>query len=218
LIELALVLAIVGLLLGMLIVPLNTQVDQKRVNDTEKQMALITEAILGFAVANGRLPCPATPNTANTTAGAGLENKPGSDCTLAEGVVPWTALGVPETDAWGRRFSYRVTAEFANDATGGLQATFALADLGSITVTGPGGAVNIASNVVATVVSHGKNGAGAYQISGVRLPVGAGDEGENSDADNTFVSRIHDPVFDDLIAWVSPNVLKSKMVAASRLP
>ena len=88
LVELAVVLAIIGLLLGMLIVPLNTQVDQQRINDTQKQTNLITEAILGFAVANGRLPCPATPGTANTVAGAGLEDKPGAACGLTEGVVP----------------------------------------------------------------------------------------------------------------------------------
>ena len=89
LIELAIALAIIGLLLGMLIVPLNTQVDQQRMNDTQKQLNLITDAILGFAVANGRLPCPAAPGVASVTAGAGLESKPAAACALTEGVVPW---------------------------------------------------------------------------------------------------------------------------------
>jgi prepilin-type N-terminal cleavage/methylation domain-containing protein len=221
LIELAIVLAIVGLLLGMLIVPLNTQVDQQRINDTQKQLATITEAILGFAVANGRLPCPATPGTASTTAGAGLENKGVPTCNITEGVVPWATLGLPETDAWGRRFTYRVTGALADDPTGGLQASFALTDTGNITITSGGAApVNVANNVAAVVVSHGKNGLGAYQQNGAQIAGAAGDELKNADADpgGIFVSKLPDPAFDDLVAWVSANVLKSRMVAANRLP
>jgi prepilin-type N-terminal cleavage/methylation domain-containing protein len=217
LIELAIALAIIGLLLGMLMVPFNTQVDQQRTGDTQRQLHLISEALMGFALANGRLPCPAAPNIANTTVGAGLENKPGTDCAGAEGVVPWATLGVPEIDAWGRRLTYRVTAEFANDPpVGGMQSTFTLTDIGNLTVTN--GAANIATSIAAVVVSHGKNGAGGYLMDGTRMALGAGDEGENSDGDNTFVSRINAPDFDDLVGWVSPNLVKSRMVAGNRLP
>ena len=216
LVELAIAMAIMGLLIGMMIVPLNTQVDQQRTNDTQKQLNLITEAILGFAIANGRLPCPATPGTANTTAGAGLENKGVPACNLTEGVVPWATLGLTETDGWGRRFTYRVTPAFADDPTGGLQASFALTDTGNITVTS--GGVNIATNVAAVIVSHGKNGFGAYQTNGTQLAGAAGDELENADADATFVAKLPEPAFDDLVIWVSANVLKSRMVAANRLP
>lgn len=217
LIELTISLAIIGLLLGMLMVPFNTQVDQRRTGDTQRQLQLVSEALMGFAVANGRLPCPAAPNVANTTVGAGLEDKPGTDCAGAEGVVPWATLGVPETDAWGRRLTYRVTAEFANDPpVGGMQATFTLTDNGSLTVTN--GAANIATSIAAVVLSHGKNGAGGYLVDGTRMALGTGDEGENSDVDNTFVSRTHAPDFDDLVGWVSPNLVKSRMVAGNRLP
>jgi prepilin-type N-terminal cleavage/methylation domain-containing protein len=219
LVELAVALAVIALLLGMLVVPLGTQVDQSRINDTQKHANLVVEAILGFAVANGRLPCPAAPTTPNTTAGAGLEDKPGTSCTLTDGVVPWATLGVQETDAWGRRYTYRVTAALADDPTGGLQASFALTDNGTITVTSGGATpVTIAANMAAIVVSHGKNGLGGYLTSGAQLPGAADDELENADADGTFVSKLHDPAFDDVLAWVSTNVLKSRMVAASRLP
>jgi prepilin-type N-terminal cleavage/methylation domain-containing protein len=216
LIELAISLAIIGVLLGMLIVPLNAQIDQQRINDTNRQLQLITEAIMGFAVANGRLPCPAAPATASNVANAGTEVKPGAACTLTQGVVPWTTLGVPEADAWGRRFTYRITPIFADNATGGLPATFTLGDNGALTVTN--GAANIATNIVAVTVSHGKNGAGGFLPDGTQMPAGAGDEAENTDADNTFVAKTHDPAYDDLVGWVSPNVLKSRMVAANRLP
>lgn len=218
LVELAVALAVIGLLLGMLIVPLNAQVDQQRIADTQKQLNLIHEAILGFAVTNGRLPCPATPGTASTAAGAGLENKPGAACGLTEGVVPWAALALPETDAWGRRFTYRVTPALADDPAGGLQASFGLADNGNITVKATAGGVDIATNVAAVIVSHGKNGLGAFQTTGVQLAGAATDELENANADGTFVAKLPEPTFDDLVTWVSPNVLKSRLVAANRLP
>lgn len=219
LVEIAVVLVILALLLGMLVVPLNTQVDQQRIADTQKHARTITEAILGFAVANGRLPCPATATTASTAAGAGLENKAGAACGITEGVVPWATLGVQETDAWGQRYTYRVTPAFADDPTGGLQASFQLTDNGGITVTSGGGApITIAANVAAVVVSHGKNGLGGYKSDGTQVAGAAGDELENADNDATFISKPPEPAFDDLIVWVSSNVLKSRMVAAGRLP
>jgi prepilin-type N-terminal cleavage/methylation domain-containing protein len=218
LIELAVALAVIGLLLGMLIVPLSAQVDQQRISDTQKLLNLNTEAILGFAVANGRLPCPATPGTASTAVGAGLENKPAAACGLPEGVLPWATLGVPETDAWGRRFTYRATAAFADNPAGGLQASFLLTDNGDITVKATAAGVDIATNVVAVVVSHGKNGLGAYQTSGVQVAGAAADELENANANATFVNKLPEPAFDDLVVWVSSNLLKSRMVAANRLP
>jgi len=224
LVELAVALAVIGLLLGMLIVPLNSQVDQQRINDTRKQLNLVTEAILGFAVTNGRLPCPALATTASTVSTAGTENRTAPNCNavvggVARGVVPWAVLGLPELDSWGRRFTYVVTASFADDLTGGLQASFTVTDVGNIDVTSGGGTpVIIADNMVAVIVSHGKNEFGAYRTDGTQVTGAAGDELENADADAMFVAKIPEPTFDDLVVWVSPNVLKSRMVAANRLP
>ncbi len=220
LIELAISLAVIGLLLGMLMVPLNAQIEQQRISDTNKELKLAVEAMLGFAVANGRLPCPATATTPSTTAGAGLENTAAcaGATSAVEGVVPWTTLGVAETDAWGHRFTYRVTREFANDPTGGMQATFALTDIGNIDVLGAGGTVIVADNMVAVIVSHGKNGAGAFRTDGSQVLPVTGDEAENADGDNNFITKMPDPAFNDLVAWISPNVIKSRMVAGNRLP
>jgi len=214
LVELAIGLVIIALLLTMMIVPLNAQVDQRRINDTQRQLNLVTDALIGFAVTNGRLPCPATATLANTAANAGVEI--GNCAAGADGVVPWTTLGINETDAWGRRFTYRVTPNFADAPSGGAQSTFTLTDTGTITITN--GATAIANQVVAVIVSHGKNGAGAYQQDGTRLAVGTGNELENANGDNTFVSRTDAPDFDDLVQWLSPAVLKARMVASNRLP
>lgn len=220
LVELAVALAIVGLLLGMLIVPLSTQVDQQRIGDTQRLLDLIREAVIGFAVANGRLPCPATPTTPNTTAGAGTENRVGTACGVPEGVLPWATLGLPETDSWNNRFTYRVTLSFADDPVAGLLASFALTDNGDITINNGviNGSITVASTIPAIFVSHGKNGFGAYRRDGSQVTGAAADELQNANMTTTFVSRIPSPDFDDLIGWVSPNVLKARMVAANRLP
>ena len=215
LVELAVSLVIIALVVGMFVVPLATQFDQQRIAETRTQLEHVREAVIGFALTNGRLPCPATPTTATGAAGAGTENKPGAACGLTEGVLPWSDLGVPEHDVWGRRFTYRVTLAFADDAVG-MQASFLLTDTGNITVTD--GAANIATTLPAIIVSHGKNGFGAFRSDGAQIAGAAGDELENADKDATFVSRTHAPDFDDQLVWVSSHVLKSRMVAANRLP
>lgn len=219
LVELAVSLAIIGLVLGMLVVPLSTQFEHQKIGETQKQLEYIREAILGFAIANGRLPCPAIETTPSAAAGAGAENRSGGACvgagTSMQGVLPWATLGVPETDAWGRRFTYRVTAAFADDPVG-MQASFLITEGGNVLVTN--GATTIGDTIPAIVVSHGKNGLGAFQSNGTQLAGAAGDELENINNNLTFVSRTHAPDFDDVLTWVSANVLKSRMVAANRLP
>src|SRR5574340_426127 len=90
--ELAIVLVIVALLLGGLLVPLTAQVEQRRFRETQKALGEIREALLGFAVVNGRLPCPDT--DAPGTAGYGEENFPCTAPPVAEGYLPWKTLGV----------------------------------------------------------------------------------------------------------------------------
>ncbi len=118
LVELAVALAIIALLLAGALIPLSTQIEVRNAADTQRAMESIREAIVGFAQANGRLPCPADGNIAAGTAGAGTEVLGLNSCFnvggISFGVVPWATLGVPETDAWGRRFSYRVSPAFAD--------------------------------------------------------------------------------------------------------
>ena len=62
LIELAVVLFIVGLMLGGLLTPLATKVEYENINETSIALNEIKESLLGFAIANGYLPCPDTNN------------------------------------------------------------------------------------------------------------------------------------------------------------
>ncbi len=235
LLELAVVMFILALLLSSLLVPLGTQVDQSNISATQKSLDDVEEALIGFALANGRLPCPADPTIATGLPNAGVET---TTCTggAVNGVLPWATLGVNETDAWGRRYTYRVTAIFADAisttfgascpaGTTATQSSFALCSQGDITITD--GSSNIATNIPAVVVSHGKDGYGAYTTLGTQLPTTAAgpDELENTNANATFVSRTYTDnpaatggAFDDIVVWITPNILLNRMVAAGKLP
>ena len=248
LVEVAVALGIIALLLAGALIPLSTQFDVRNVADTQRAMESIREAITGFAQANGRLPCPADGTIAAGGTNPGKELCPNGN---GFGVVPWATLGVPETDGWGRRFSYRVSPIFA-DAMGTTfgctpapvpaptQSSFALCSLGTLTVNTRNESTHafnaIGLMLPAVIISHGKNGFGAYTPGGVTLAAPAGtDEIANANhasAATTFFSRIPTPSrspcsdaagpsfceFDDIVVMISSNTLIARMVAAGRLP
>lgn len=238
LVEMSIVLAIIALLLGGLLPTLSAQRESQRISETRKQMDEIQQALIGYAITNGRLPCPANPAIATGQANAGVEAVTGTTCSnvanyAAAGVLPWATLGVNETDAWGNRYTYRVTAIFADEisantfgggcpgGTTATQSSFALCTSGNLDVNAAAGGTNVAANVPAVIISHGKNGAGAYTQQGTQLPVGSNtDEQENSDGstDNNYVSHTQTPSFDDQVVWLSNNILLNRMVMAGKLP
>lgn len=225
--ELAVVLVIVALLLGGLMIPLSAQQDVRLARETQANLSDIREALLGFLVAKGRLPCPAKADLAASDSNAGKE-----DCSAGHvnGVIPWSDLGVPQLDAWNRRFTYRVTADFMDSpgtttwGGGGCspspapsQASLALCSEGDIEVVQAGGS-SLATKLPAVVLSHGKNGFGAYDSSGSKLADPSdSDEKENADADNRFVVT-ESATFDDFAIWLPMNVAINRLVTTGRLP
>ena len=219
LIEVAMVLMIIALILGGLLPTISAQIEQRRINDTRKQLADIQQALIGFAIVNSRLPCPADGTIATIPGvnnGAGQEK---SNCpnNANGGVLPWVTLGVSETDAWGQRYTYRVTPAFAS-------ATFQLNTSPNLDVglTSSSSDKNIAAGVPVIVVSHGPNGLGAYTpAGGAPISTATGDELDNvaTNNNNHFVS--HDIVqggYDDIVTWLSPYILFNRMIAAGKLP
>lgn len=111
LVELAIVLLIVTLLLGGLLVPLNAQIDQQRTKETQKTLAELKESLLGFAIVNGRLPCPATTASngqesfCTSAAGACIPTSTyqthGKCSNFFDGLVPAAALGITPVNAQG---------------------------------------------------------------------------------------------------------------------
>jgi prepilin-type N-terminal cleavage/methylation domain-containing protein len=122
LIEMAMVLAVLGLLVGGGLMALGPLVERAHMNQTKTNMDQIESALVLFAIRNNRLPCPADGHLTNASVNYGLENggsgapTGGAACgtganpvALAHSVIPWRTLGLDEqysVDGWGNRISY----------------------------------------------------------------------------------------------------------------
>lgn len=218
--ELAVAMFILTLLLGSILVPLATQVEQRQISETQRTMDQAKDALLGHAIAFGYLPCADTDND-------GLENVTGAACTgtsagIAHGNLPWRTLGLAASDAWGNRFRYAVHEDYAR------RTFFTLGtNTSNLRVCEAAGcASDLTSTAVAVLISHGKNGYGATNsASGTPYAAPTGnDELENTDNDRDFVSRVATATgaaageFDDILIWLPRYILFNRMVAAGRLP
>ncbi len=218
LVELAIVLIILALLSGGLMMTLSSQVDQRSYRETQQQLQDIRDALLGYAASHPALdgkpylPCP-------DTDGDGIENRTGNLCASAGGQFPWVTVGFGNQDAWSNRFRYHVTAAFARNDIG-----FTLSTAGTLRVCEQAAcSATLATQLPVIVVSHGRNGLGGTSSTNVANPAAASaDEQENTDADTDFVMHTITPPganeFDDLVIWISPNILYNRMIAAGRLP
>jgi prepilin-type N-terminal cleavage/methylation domain-containing protein len=223
LVEIAIVLLIVGLLLGGMLAPLSSQMEQRRVSDTRRAMEDAREALFGFALRNGYLPCPAISST------NGLEDRTGNLCNKRYGFLPWATLGVSRLDGWDRLMGYTVTPAFANSQNLFTLQTPRDVTIGTRSTSGqliPASAIN---DIPAAIISFGHNGYGATsEQDTVISDAGAGNTDEKTNLQSNGTALImrdtsEDPrapggAFDDMVLWISPNILYNRMVAAQRLP
>lgn len=246
LIELAIVILIMGLILGGLAMPLATQRENARYRESSEQLSDIQKAVEGFAQVNGFLPCPATPASAGAAAGGG------GVCTVQHGFVPATTLNIGGSrnsdnlllDAWGSPLRYSITNSDADadgqwdfTSTGELRDVSMPSLLPDLTVcsTSAGttattcGSTNTTLSTQSPLViySLGRDWpsfSSADQLENVGTSLGGGPSGASYPvaANIVFVSRgrSNQPgaEYDDLVRWVSANSLYSAMVSAGRLP
>lgn len=122
LVEIAVVLFIVGVLIAMAAaVTRGVSAAQKRAL-TATKMAAVDAALMQFVQQQKRLPCPGVGTLASTDNLVGLEGarNGATGCTgnQQNGVVPWRALGLSESDAtdgWDRRLTLRIDPALAAD-------------------------------------------------------------------------------------------------------
>lgn len=225
LIEIAVGLFIVTLILGSILIPIATQVEQKQLSDTQRTMAEIKDALTGYAAANGNLPCPDTGNngTENFNAGTGLCSTIVGN--IATGRLPYVTLGLGNEDLWGNRFTYVINEAFARRAPA---TPFGLAAAGTDVriCTTQACTTTLSTTAVFAVISHGKNGAGAinFTTNAANAASASADEQENYDTDRDIVTRPQFTggaaanEFDDIVIWLSRYTLFNRMVAAGKLP
>lgn len=235
LIEMAMVLMIVGLLLGSLLAPFSARIEQGKIADTQQTTATIIEALTGYAVVNGRLPCPASATSNGTESFASGGNQSNGLCSnFYNGWVPAVTLGLSNidnqgyaVDAWNNRIHYAVTAAGSNafTKTNGITLS-SLADLSVCSAA----SANSSSCSVANSILTANSPVVVYSLGKNAATGGTGaDETENpnfNSADNDKVFVSHAPSvssasggeFDDLVTWLSPNILFGRLVAAGKLP
>ncbi len=204
LIEMAITIAILSFVLGGLLIPLTTQISQQRINLTQQRLEEIKEALLGFAILYKRLPCPAS------DVQLGREN---STLCEKEGYLPWAVLGVGRYDGWGRPFRYRPEDEFVADIKANQNSGLEVIDhaknpcdaANNCHYVAKKAGSNADSRVVAIIFSYGNNG----------VP----DSG-NDDLNKTYIQdlKYRENGFDDVLTWLSVNILTTRLVAVGKWP
>ena len=251
------VLIIISLLLGGLMLPLAAQDRLRRTEETRKTLETAHDTLLGYALAQQRLPCPGwdgswTTDPTDSHGGeyfaSGGTSGNGRCQDFYRGLVPARTLGIGPVDergflidGWGRPIRYAVAkSNQANPAftqnrgiadTYRTHGDFPVAELkicasaiGASTSDCAGAALQLADGPIAVLYSlgpnAGQNGDDERQNPNTTEPGHPG----FLQPDPVFVSHEPTPAtasageFDDLMIWLSPNILYYRLLAAGRLP
>jgi prepilin-type N-terminal cleavage/methylation domain-containing protein len=240
LVELAVVLFLVALLLGALLGPVSLRLEAEDRAEAQAYLETAKQALIGFALRNGRMPCPDVGTD-------GLENRSTPACP-ARGAcdsfdrwLPHAQLGVPATDPWGHRLRYSVATRMVSAVsecpglTPAQRSEFcSLEAAGQLVVETRNNVRALVTHVNAAavvLVSFGPSDAGVARVGS--------DEASNGGSNaSTFASasiRVRAPNrvdqacndasttqaachFDDIVDWIPLTVLQYHLVTAGRLP
>ncbi|MDM8563261.1 hypothetical protein QUF54_07900, partial [Candidatus Marithioploca araucensis] len=208
-------------IMSALFFPLTMRVDHKRMKATQERLEEIKEALLGFAVLNDSLPCPAL------SAEDGKSPVPPPVPCGNEGYLPWADLGVGRYDAWGNPFRYRV----------GSQSPYTSSDLKvqdkqAIDLVNKDKDGN--SRIIAIIFSCGKNGFPdptpktdlnlTNDADGNRnikaICTNAGTKNNAVYIQDVYVEDKSDGIntFDDMLIWLPKSILINRLAEAGKWP
>jgi len=249
LVELAVVVFLVGLLASLGLSALNAQLASSRISDTKKKQEIIKDALISYLGKYKRLPCPAisqngidVPYGRNSAATAGTW-----DCKADFGYLPYSDLGLPKSvalDGWENFFSFAVSRQWtltfknsppiAGDTTTNIAGNaFNVGTPGTLTINDRYPATNatptpISSIAAAIIVSHGKNGLGAFTSKGTQNTppsLATGDEIKNVPNSTSwavppaFYKREYTEIdvptygaFDDIVLSLNPSDLITSLM------
>lgn len=170
-----------GLIIGGAMALRSAGGERAHLRATQDNMAKLAKSVVGFAVAMGRLPCPADPNPA-VAANNGREARDGAgNCTVPDGILPWITLGLAEhvsLDTWSNRISYRVDDELVRDdlAGGGILRSTSFGTGYGLSVCNDAACSDLlydrnepnSGGTPFVLISHGPTGGGAWLPSGAQ--------------------------------------------------
>jgi prepilin-type N-terminal cleavage/methylation domain-containing protein len=203
LVELSVSLVVLGIVIYSALAIYTKRAEISRIADTQAKMKVIEASLRSYYLKSGTLPCPADGALVLGDGSFGIENcsaTTGTAETLTEriGVLPTRTLNLQDTymfDAWGGRFTYAVNKTFSEGGSWGT--------VGTITVSNNLGGT-LTAEAVYVVISHGKNGVGAWRRYGANERVGntgiSAHEDENAHVDlDGFPTGWNDQFRDDVI-------------------
>lgn len=191
LLEMAIVLVVLGIILGMTLPLLSELSRHRHFRVTTRELEEIRDALVGYAGIHGRLPWADTNGDGTGDAGQ------------VTGALPFLELGVGPADAWRTTYFYDVNQTLTT--TSSLSALCAaLSSLGSGSLPqmsfSPGGDPSVQALVV---ISKGEN---------------SGLDSGNSDGDRIYESHAPTQGFDDLAVGINPNTLYGKLSCSGSAP
>ncbi len=224
LIEMAIALAVIGFLIGGLLKPMSSVMDYQKIKYTDATLEQIKEALVGFAIINNRLPCPAKCSKFNgkdidcfnevyDASDVGKETTDSTFCEQ-EGYLPWADLGIGRYDGWDEPFYYRVDKNYSTilsgnellktDSSKKLTVKYKQTNKNLTALETINGADY--SRVIAIVLSHGKNGDAE---SSNKITVAN---------DATYVQGNVENIFDDRLTWLSKYSLINYLAKTRDIP
>lgn len=137
LIELAIAMLIMAVLVGSILVPLQSQVEGRKIDETQRILDQARDALMGFVAANGYFPCPADTGGGAESTGFNHAAAAATTCPAAvtgtdvyAGFLPAVTLGFTPVDsngyaldAWGLQQN-RIRYAVANGTIGGVTQPF----------------------------------------------------------------------------------------------
>ncbi len=240
------VLVILTVMLSGLALPLAAQLQMRRQEEARRQLDEAKEALLGFAAAHARLPCPATATTNGMESfAAGGDAGNGNCSNFYDGFLPGAALGLAPLDAEGfvrdpwigarGRVRYAVFGGGA-DVNGVVNPLTRANGMQAATLPGLGAAPHfIMVCSTGARASASSCGPAANQLTfraafvllslgpnGGSDPVPGTDEARNLAGNPVFVHRDASNAagneFDDLVHWVPVHLVVNRLLVAGRLP
>ncbi len=184
--ELAIVLVIISFLLGGTMAMVSAQTEQRYWNDTQSRLEAARDAILGYAIANGRLPCPANSTSSGAevhvsgvcgAAGNTYDYYGGVVAGVTYGLMPAVTVGYQPVDsqgfaldAWGNRIRYTVSRVTTPVTTSANFTNAANMKASGVTVL-PNDLIVCASATGIVAGPPGSCGAAANQVTGTTTVV-----------------------------------------------
>jgi prepilin-type N-terminal cleavage/methylation domain-containing protein len=219
LLEVAIVLAIVGLLLAGGVNLLSSSADTSKYKQTQNELQEIKETLITYYTQLKRLPCP-------DTDGDGIENPPvvTGTCTSVRGFLPHVTLGIGGGgDTWGERIKYIISTAFSPVADTSFCSNYIRSAANQVTIQDlQTPTATLGDWAAFALVSTGKNGrqtnagmTGAFSNDGGCTGLSAREQ-ENCDTDSTlrFGTQMSDGTtitFDDMVVWVGDMQLISQL-------